>query len=348
MRLKKYLFYFVIGLIILLLIVFLYTHKGKVLRILSPFLLAIPLTYIVKPVAHKLAAKKIPISFSILSVYLVFLLLLAAFGVFFIPELADNIRELMETLPELMAEYEHIFNNILSSIRTSNWSDDIKSAIFSEIENKTASVQKILIGILENGLSIIVDIVRIFIDLTIAMIITYYIIKDSDRFRDYALSLLPRRWRNGIAGLGKEINRILEGFIQGQLLTAFILGIMEILGLMLIRLKYPLVLGMLGGIGNVIPYFGPFIGVIPALAVALTISPMKAVWTVVVFIAAQQIDNNFISPKIIEGKLGLHPVATIFAVLVGGEFFGILGMLLAVPVMAILRAVINKIVEAIV
>jgi len=159
--------------------------------------------------------------------------------------------------------------------------------------------------------------------------------------------MLPRRWRNGLAGICKEVSNILAGFIQGQLMTALIVGILETMGLMVIKMKYSLVLGMIGGLANIIPYFGPYIGLLPALAIALTVSPMKAVWTIVIFMGVQQIDNNFITPKMIEGKLGLHPVATIFAVLVGGEFFGIIGMLLAVPAMAILRVLVNKTVEAI-
>ncbi|NLB77703.1 MAG: AI-2E family transporter, partial [Clostridiaceae bacterium] len=162
-----------------------------------------------------------------------------------------------------------------------------------------------------------------------------------------ALLLLPRRWRAGTIDLGKKISRILAGFIQGQLMTALIVGVLETMGLILVGMKYPLVLGMIGGLANIIPYFGPYIGAIPALAIALTISPLKAVWVAAVYIVVQQIDNSFISPKIIEGRLGLHPVATIFAVLVGGEFFGIIGMLLAVPVMAILRVFVNKFVEII-
>lgn len=347
-RYKKILFYVCTGLALLAVVWFFSAYRVKIGRILSPFLLTIPLVYIIKPLAAGLASRKIPVSLSILSVYLIFLLSLAAACIFFIPELAKNIRELMETLPDLMSGYENIFNSLLSAIKTSSWSDSMKTVIFKEIENGIAMVQKSLVGVLENGLDIVVDTVKIIVDLTIAMVIAYYVIKDADKFRDFGLSILPSRWRNCLVGIGREINRILAGFIQGQLLTALIVGILETMGLLIIKMKYPLALGMLGGLANIIPYFGPYIGVIPAVAIALIISPMKALWTIVVFLVVQQIDNNFISPKMIEGKLGLHPVATIFAVLVGGEFFGILGMLLAVPVMAIIRVLVNKVVDAIV
>lgn len=348
MRYKKLLFHICAALVIMAMALFFYTYKGKIARILSPFLMTIPLIYIVKPIVDKLAVRKVPMSVAILTVYSIFLVILAAVSIFFIPELTTNIRELMETLPDIMSRYEQIFNSLLSAIKSSKWSDDVKSVIFREIENGIALVQSSLVGFLENGLNIIVDMVRIIFDLAVAMVITYYVVKDADKFRDYSLSLLPRRWRSGLVNIGKEINLILAGFIQGQLLTALIVGALETIGLMLVKIKYPLALGMVGGLANIIPYFGPYIGAVPALAVALTMSPIKALWTIVVFAVVQQLDNSYISPKMIEGKLGLHPVATIFAVLAGGEFFGILGMLLAVPVLAIVRVLVNKVVEAIV
>ncbi|HEX2947238.1 MAG TPA: AI-2E family transporter [Clostridia bacterium] len=347
MRFKKVVFYIAAAVIVIAAVIFYIRYKGKISRIISPFLMTIPLVYIIKPLAERLASKKINISLSILLVYFFFISALAAVCIFFIPELASNMRELMETLPQLIQDYEKVFNNLLSAIKTSNWSEQVKTAIFKEIEAGMGTLQKILFKSLENGVNMIVETIRFIVDFTIAFVITYYIIKDGEKFRDYFLLMLPRRWRNGMTGICKEIGNILAGFIQGQLMTALIVGILETMGLMIIKMKYSLVLGMVGGLANVIPYFGPYIGLLPALAIALTVSPMKAVWTIVIFMGVQQIDNNFISPKMIEGKLGLHPVATIFAVLVGGEFFGILGMLLAVPVLAIMRVLVNKTVEAI-
>jgi len=345
---KKLLFYIVTALVLISVVAFFIIYRVKLLRVLSPFLMAIPLVYIVKPISDKLASWKIQISLAILLVYLLFIAAVAAAAIFFIPQLAANIRELMETLPEFMERYEQITNKMLKNIKDSNWSTQIKNVIFKEIENGTETVRKLLVRFLENGLNILMDMVRIIADLIVAMVIAYYVIKDGKQFSDFILLILPRSMRAGLAGMGKDISKILAGFIQGQLMTALIIGVLETIGLILVNVRYPLVLGMIGGIGNIIPYFGPFIGAIPAIAVALTISPLKALWVAVVFLVIQQIDNNFISPKMIEGKLGLHPVATIFAVLVGGEFFGITGMLLAVPSIAILRVILGRILEAIV
>jgi predicted PurR-regulated permease PerM len=140
----------------------------------------------------------------------------------------------------------------------------------------------------------------------------------------------------------------LSKFIQGQLLTAIIVGVLETIGLFLVRVKYPLVLGVIGGIAEIIPYFGPVIGAVPAVAIALIESPIKAMWAVLVYVVVQQLENAYISPKIIEGRLGLHPVATIMVILAGGKFFGVAGMLLAVPVTAILRVLIKRTINAVV
>lgn len=345
MQKKRVFLYILSALAVALAILFIYSYRAKLGRIVMPFVLAVPVTYIVKPLALKLQNRKIPCNISILLIYIFFILAFAAACLFFFPELAKNARELMETLPDIVKRYEQLLGGILSFIRSSDWSEDVKEMIFREIQNGMAMAQDYSANILKKAMNIVFDTVGLFINLTVAMVVAYYFIKDSAHFRLLALSFLPRRWRSGMTALGIEINGILAGFIQGQLLAALIVGVLETLGLMLVGVRYPLVLGMLGGVANIIPYFGPYIGVIPAMAVALIQSPLKMFWVFLVFMAVQQVDNSFISPKIIEGRLGLHPVATILAVLAGGEFFGVAGMLLAVPVMAILRAVVRRIAD---
>jgi predicted PurR-regulated permease PerM len=254
----------------------------------------------------------------------------------------------MHTLPQISDQYQGIFKGIISFIKTSNWSDDIKTAIFKEIGSSITTAQNYIMSILKKSLVTLFETITMFFDFGLAMVIAYYFIKDAEFFKETTLSLAPRRWRNGLIGAGRDIHRILSKFIQGQLLTAMIVGTLEIIGLVIVGVKYPFILGCIGGIANIIPYFGPFIGAVPAVAIALIDSPMKAVWTIVAFSVVQQIDNSFISPKIIEGGLGLHPVTTILVVLIGGEFFGILGMLIAVPVAAIIKALTKRAIEAIV
>ncbi|MDP4183517.1 MAG: AI-2E family transporter [Bacillota bacterium] len=345
---KKVLIFTPIVLIIVLLGIFLYSNRDKIIQIVIPFFIAIIIAYSLKPLVIKLESKNMPRSVSIILIYLVFTLGMVVATIFIIPELMGNTKELMDTLPDLTNKYQKLFNGYISHIQSSKWSPEIKGAILREIQNGSNNVQSFIMKNLSKGLNSMMKAVTILFDLTLSMIIAYYFIKDSKFFREAFLSVTPRKWRNGLINTGREINHILSNFIQGQLLTALIVGAMEALGLFLINSKYPLVLGLIGGIANIIPYFGPFLGCLPAIALALIESPMKAFWTIIIFSIVQQIDNAFISPKIIEGKLGLHPLTTILAVLIGGEFFGIIGMLVSVPIFAIIKVILKRSVEAIV
>jgi predicted PurR-regulated permease PerM len=267
---------------------------------------------------------------------------------FVYPTIVANTKELINTIPNIAAEYEAYFRQVLLTINSSTWPAEVKETIMREISIGARTLQVAAVAALKRGMTSMLDIIFSLFDIVLAMIIAYYYLKDADYLKEGFLSLMPRKWRNFLIGTGREINLILSNFIQGQLLTALIVGIMESIGLMLIHAKYPVVMGMVGGIFNIIPYFGPFLGAIPAVAVSLIDSPLKALWTALVFTIVQQIDNAFISPKIIEGRLGLHPVTTILAVLVGGEFAGILGMLVAVPIAAIVKVIIKRTIDIIV
>jgi predicted PurR-regulated permease PerM len=344
---KVFLYVFTV-IILLAVILVLYNYRAGIGRVLTPFIMAVIIAYLITPLVCRLQRKRIPRTAAILLVYLFFTLLIASFLFFVVPELVNNIRELLNTLPGIVTRYQELFNDFLFTIQSSKWSSDIKDMLFEEINNSAAAAQSFVTDALKRSLTVFVQAATMFFDLVLAMVIAFYLIKDADFFKSSVLSLVPRRWRNGITGTGKEINLILSNFIQGQLMLALIVGILETIGLLIVRVRYPLVLGLVGGIANIIPYFGPIIGAVPSIAVALLESPMKAVWTALVFIIVQQLDNTFISPKIIEGRLGLHPVTTILAVLVGGEFFGIAGMLFAVPAAAILKIIIKRSIEAIV
>lgn len=349
MRSNKNIAAYIIGLVLLVALVsFAYHFRKNLTNVLVPFLMAMVIAYILQPIVIRMERKNISRRAAILLIYLLFALFTATIIIFIIPEFVSNTKELMITLPEISNKYERMFNNFIYTIRSSNWSPEVKDAIFRQIQSGVVIAQEYIAEGLKRALDTLIDALTILFNTILAMIIAYYILKDGDFFREFALSLTPRKWRNSIIGTGRDISIILSSFIQGQLLTALIVGTMETIGLLIVGVKYPLVLGLVGGIANIIPYFGPFLGAIPAVAVALIDSPIKALWTVAVFVIVQQIDNSFISPKIIEGRLGLHPVTTILAVLIGGEFFGIIGMLVSVPVMAVVKVILKRIVEAIV
>jgi predicted PurR-regulated permease PerM len=345
---RKIVFYIVLSIFSILMVSFLYAFRVKIIRVLTPFFIAVVIAYLLKPLVERLENKGIPRGAGILLIYLGFMVLTITSVIFLVPELINNTKELMNTLPDIIAEYQSIFSSFISSIKSSKWSKDIKNVLFREIQSAGEGIQAYINRALKRSLTMFIETLTMLFDFLLAMVIAYYLIKDSDYFKSVALSIIPGKWRKGIIATGKEINMVLSKFIQGQLLTAIIVGVLETIGLFLVRVKYPLVLGVIGGIAEIIPYFGPVIGAVPAVAIALIESPIKAMWTVLVYVVVQQLENAYISPKIIEGRLGLHPVATIMVILAGGKFFGVAGMLLAVPVTAILRVLIKRTINAVV
>ena len=346
---RRKIFIYVLSVVLAsILLLFIYNYRKKLARIISPFLMAVIVAYLINPVVAKLEKRNIKKRTAVILIYASFAVVLAVIIVFIAPEFINSAKELANTLPEIVSDYQKKFTEFTFSIQSSDWSADIKKAIFTEIGNGAAAIQTYVSGFLKKAVEVLIGTASIFVDFILAMVIAYYFIKDASFFKNIALSLIPGKWRNDLITTGREINGVISNFIQGQLLTALIIAILETLGLLILNVKYSFVLGLIGGIANIIPYFGPVIAAIPAVGVALMDSPVKAVWTALMFIIVQQIDNNFISPKIIEGRVGLHPVTTIMVILAGGQFFGILGMLLAVPVAAILKIVLRRMVNAIV
>lgn len=347
-KIKKWILWVVTTIIVGLFFIFVYKFRQKLVKIILPFILAMVIAYLLHPIVKKLEKRNISRTKSIIMIYICFSIVFTALMIFIVPQIVENTKELMNTLPQITLEYKSNFNGMVNIINSSKWPPDIKNAIFKQINTGTTIAENAIIDTLKNSLAGFIRTISTMFDFVLAMIIAFYLIKDAEFFKKVSLSMVPRKWRNGLIGTFREINEIMSNFIQGQLLTALIVGTLETIALLILGVKYPLILGMVGGIANIIPYFGPIIGAIPSVAIALIESPIKAMWTIIAFIVIQQLDNGFISPKIIEGRLGLHPVTTILAVLVGSEFFGIVGMLVAVPVAAVLKVIFKRTVEAIV
>ncbi len=345
---KKTIFYIILVFLIIGLATFIYNFSGKIFKILSPFIIAIVIAYLIYPLVIRFERKGLKRSIAIIIIYIFLALVLVFFGIYIMPYIFSNAKELFNTLPHITNNYQELFNSFISKLRSSNWSPEIKKLIFSEIGHGSEFIQNYTANAMKKSLTLVASSLLILFDIILSMIIAYYFLKDIEGIKRSALMLAPKRMRNDLINIGREINNIVTHFIQGQLLTAIIVGILETIGLLIVHVKYPFVLGIVGGIANIIPFFGPILGAVPAIAIALLESPTKALLAALVFIIVQQIDNAFISPKIIEGKLGLHPITTIIAVLIGGQFFGIIGMIIGVPVTAILKVAVKRIIAVLV
>ncbi len=329
------------------LITVLYLERDSIIRLLTPFFMALVIAYLINP-AVKLFEKRLSRSLSILLVYTLFLTLITAVGFFIVPVLMDSLTEFVSKLPGILDELQNTLEGIVSIIEYSGWSGEMKKAVYNEIQSALSIAQGYLSSMLENTIEGMIGTVGLLFQFSVAAVVAFYLLKDIEFFKTAALKLIPRKWRKGFIDAAKDVNHVISKFIQGQLLVAAIDGFLEIIGLYIIGVEYAFFLGVIGGVANLIPYFGPFIGAIPAVIVAFLDSPVKAVWASLVFIIVQQVENNLISPRIMQDRLGLHPVTTILVVLAGGELFGLAGLLLAVPVTAVCKVIIKHVVDAIV
>ena len=167
-------------------------------------------------------------------------------------------------------------------------------------------------------------------------VITFYMLKDLDYFKNQLILLIPKSKRSKLLYLFKDIDNVFGKYIRGQILISIFVGILTTIMLIIIKVRYALVLGIFSGLSNIIPYFGPIIGMIPTLIFALLDSPSKAMYAAGAYLLVQQIESGIIAPKVIGESVGIHPIYIILALLIGGKLFGVTGLIIAAPVAAVI------------
>ncbi|MBQ8165113.1 MAG: AI-2E family transporter [Clostridia bacterium] len=334
--------------VLLITIIFL-IFRDRLTHIINPLIIAAVSFFVLNPFVEWFEKKgRVKRSGAVAVVFLIALTVIVGIITFIIPVLKENVSEIVENIPLIKENiktfsvkiydfFESLNSKFVDRFFESILNEDISDSQggLSVVETAEEKISETVASWAEPGN--IVNIAKTILDIVTSVVITFYLLRDKEKAGNFILSVFPYSWREFLIEIYTETEKVCYSFISGQFIIAFIIGFLETLGLWIIGAPYPLLLGIIGGLSNLIPYFGPFIGAVPAVAAMLIVSPFKALFVVLLFIIVQQIDNNFISPKIIEGKLGIHPVATIFAVFIGGEFFGLFGMLFAVPLYAIIH-----------
>ncbi|MDP4164359.1 MAG: AI-2E family transporter [Bacillota bacterium] len=299
--------------------------------ILIPFIISGFITYLLHPIIERMHAKGLHRG---LAIFLIYILFFGGLGYGFykgIPALLNQLRELSNNAPFLAEQYRGWIETIQN--HTEAWPDGLQGKMNSGIaafERKLDNLLSIVIGFL----------LRFFNSALIIGIIpflTFYMLKDANAIKKTIWYLTPRKWRKqGILFL-KDVDESLGRYIRGQLLVCLVLGGISALLLKIFHLKYPLLLGAIIGITDVIPYFGPIIGAVPALISAATMSPNMVITTLIIIVVLQFIEGNILSPYIVGKSLHMHPLVIMLAITAGGEIAGIIGLILAVPVLVVLR-----------
>ncbi|HEY8422063.1 MAG TPA: AI-2E family transporter [Thermoclostridium sp.] len=319
-------------------IFFIVLFGREIFQAMFPLVIGIVVSYILLPLVDYFEKLKFSRTVAILFSILFSVIIILAIFIWLIPILVNNIKDVTKVVPEFYYSAIVFFEDFIQRNVPASWHTDI----MKEIDNIFQTLQQKIISGLYGFVSVLPKTFTVIIDVLVGWILSFYILKDKELIVRNLKYIFPKKYREEIICFLRDIHRVVVRFIQGQLLIAFIIGIIETAGLYIAGVPYAPLLGFIGGISNVIPYFGPYIGAVPAVTVALTISPWKALLTILVFVIVQQIDNLFLSPRIIKEKLGLHPVTTIMSVLVGGRLFGFFGLVFAVPLVAMIKIILYK------
>ncbi|MDP4095223.1 AI-2E family transporter [Paenibacillus sp. P96] len=311
-----------------------FTTYRFIKTIIAPFAVAMIISYVLNPVVNMLSSRKVPRGVAVLLIYAFFLTSLGVVLMNIIPMLIEQLEELNEHLPEITMHAQGLLTDLDNQMMPGGVRSGMNQWFF-QLENRISSV---ISGIMDNIGGMINTLLNIFI----VPFLIFYILKDFDVFERAVVSILPGAHRKGIVVMLKEIDTALGHYIRGQFLVCVIMGALAYAGYMIAGMPYALLLASIVALFNIIPYLGPFLGAAPAVIMASTISMKMVIVVIIVNIVCQILESNVVSPQVVGRTLHLHPLAIIFALLVGGEVAGIPGLILAVPVMAVLKVVIQR------
>lgn len=326
-------------------VIFLFTPLVEIFNLLLvPMMLSGFMYYLLRPLVSLLEKKKLNRAVSILLIYIVFAGLFVLFWVLVWPTLQDQIQNFIDNTPYLVQGLQNQFNKLQDNPALSRFfkGDSDLATRLSEYLNDAITW---VTNSMSNLIGVISSIVVIIATLPI---ILYYMLKDGHKLSPILQGLIPKKYRREGQDMLKDIDSALSSFIVTRVLLNVVLGTMLYIGFLIIGLPYSLLLALISIPLNFIPYVGSLLAAVPVLIVGFIESPTLALWALIIIVIAQQIQDNVLSPIIYGKSLDVHPLTTVVLVLIGGDFFGIIGVLIALPVYMIIKIIFLRIYEIIV
>lgn len=348
---------------ILLVLWLLITYRGQYAFALQVGIIGFVVAYVLNPVVNALQRIKVRRAVGVVIVYLV-LLNVIVLGSVLITEVVSELGNFINLIPEALSNIANLTGNIsawaaqrleslpdfLSDRLGINTNEDVAVQIQDQfatiVANATESITNVLENLVREGpaflLSGATTIISATLQVFLILLASAYFLYDFPRFTEAFRRIVPTRWRELYDDLSSKADKAVGGYLRGQLLITLILGVFIYIGLSIIGVPLALAISFLAALFNLVPYLGPIIGVIPAVLLGFTVSPLTALLAVVVFLVANQLEGNVLAPYILSKSTNLHPVTVLLAILVGAGMFGLLGALLAVPVVALGKVILEE------
>ncbi|TLS53771.1 AI-2E family transporter [Paenibacillus antri] len=301
---------------------------GFLKTVLLPFVVALIVSYVLNPIVGALNRRKVPRTIAVLLIYAVFILSVTVVLMNVIPMFVKQLNELNEHLPEFTMRAQ-------SMIVEMNRNDFLPEGVRMGINNALYEAEQQLAASIADVIGRLGATVGALFVAFVIPFLAFYMLKDFQLIEKTVLTFVPTNHKRRTIRLVTDIDKALGNYIRGQLIVCVIIGVLAYVGYWLIGVPYPLLLAALVALFNIIPYLGPFIGAAPAIVVASTVSLKMVMLVIVVNFACQLIESNIVSPQVVGRSLHMHPLLIIFALLVGGELGGVVGLILAVPTFAV-------------
>ena len=330
---------------------------------LSSVIIAIIFAYIINPIVNYLERKGVKRQFGVIIVYISAILIFGILIVSVIPKTINEVSNLLTSLPGMVDTLIREFNNFLSNVfakfnielpknfiniyketnpkvngnvETPQIVSNILESIKGTINDLIVKVQGSLMGSLSNVISKLYGFLTSAFRLVLIIIFSFYFSVDKERFMLRVKKAIPNKHREDISYLTRNIDIALQQFIRGRMLMAIFVGLLTMIYLLVLRVDFAIIIGLITCVADIIPFIGPFLGCAPAVLFAFMDSPMKALWVLILFVIVQWVENNILAPKLIGDSTGLNPLVILISIIIGGGIFGVWGMVISVPLTSII------------
>ncbi len=327
------------------------------IAILYPFIIGFAIAYllnfILKFIENRIISEKMrgksPArvrAISMLLTYLVAGTLCYLFVHFVWPELLESIIGLFNDIPNYVNNATVMINKLIEEFNLTPASMEILESKWKELTDFIMNFMTDIIPVIGNTIMVVISSLW---NIVLGVIVSIYLLKDKEKFfaisKKITYAIFNREHSYKILELTHRANKIFGKFLGGKILDSFIIAIITFVILTIFKMPYTLLVTVIVGVTNVIPFFGPFFGAIPSVILVRFVSPIKAFWLLIIILIIQQLDGNVIGPKILGDSIGVSAFWILFALLIAGKFLGLVGMLLGVPLFAFIYSIIKDVTE---
>lgn len=286
--------------------------------------------------------EKIPFRLSITAVYLISVSALIAVVCVVIPQISRSIGMFIENFDLYYMNLKNFLSHLLEKINL-GWLESMN------ILDKIYGLTRYVPSLLSKTFDMTANIFSVLVDFVLGIVFSVYILSDREKLlrqlKSLFSALLPEKIYSKTYNFLSLVNETFMGFLCGQFTEALIVGALCFIGMLILRFEYPLLISVIIGLTNIIPVLGPFIGTVPCVLILLLVNPYHAIWFTVFVVILQQVESNFIYPRVVGNSVGLPAMWVLFAVVTGGSLFGIWGMVIGIPAVSVIYSSVKKFVH---